>query len=1425
MKKIKMDWLKRLWKKHFKVVMFFVSNKVVWTILLFAVFYFCTDMIFGNLLKHAIEKASNNTYEFNYKNFRYNFFTNKVIFKDAFLQSISTADTTQPIRSIHVDDIYLKGFGLYSFFVKKVIDFSDLTIKGTTAHINLNKDFSALNHPDSLSIVPSDSLSNDFSSRLKIFFKERSQQFGIEKFNFENASFYLHNTRDSLQDFAVENFNLKVEAIFINDSVLQHIDSAFFFKHFEFSFGKNNWNFQNDDRDWHVGFDSLYYSTKNKRTVAENLLVKNEKKAELIDVKASLLSIENLDFEKILNEEAINPDTLKISNSNINVTIVEKQEQKVDSSAFEKLLQKIYPISLKHIALEENNISLKFVRQNHPAIFFKSSINVYLDDFELDKATFNDKKSDLFSKYYSVHLSDLESSQQGSYQVSLKDLEWSTEQKDLVIYDLNYNNLASKELQSIQMHYFKLMKFEWEKWRQHQQLEAFALFAMDGSICLESQARPKTDAGKRSTSFTLPKNSWVSGIKFEHIEIDNIDFQNLNHLHRKTVDISNIDLDVDRLNVVQHKTYSLVDFDFCKKIALGTDDALLHVNDDFYQISWKQLNTDIDNVIKLKDVAISTTTSKEQLLKEAVILPSILVQANCHLLEINRFNIPLFVKYGILQVESIRTDSSEIALYKTAFSAKKSDFSMATAFVESILLDRGNFIYEDDHSHLKINQYQLNVDFLNISDFNDISHSMKFNDFVFQYASQEYKDKKLSLATKQLKLDHLKERFNIGNISLQMQSENSQLQDLSVDIQQLLLTHFDYRALIFDRVLYAKSLSTKSTAIEGALDFHYSKVDSVKKGLPLQQVLIRNVAMQDISTHFTMTDTLQENYSLDFRKSYLKAQNVNWMPDMVGFPHHGKLEVGVRNLKAGTVQLQKAVTVDSLIFSLLPNQIQIYNIAYRDEKQGAVCPSAELHDISVLDPIMDSIVIAKKFISEKLLIHGGDIVLDLNNLSHSDTLPKVRDSLPMRPKLEKTNSIINDIFKQVSFSDIHLKILQKDRAQWVDLDNGVMDKEHGHTITIGDMNFLVNHDIVNMGFKNVLISSKFKRIIVDSCYYTPTLSKEEWGKHFGYQNDWTKFSIKSILFEDVLLDDLINQDVHRIPFVRIHQLALEDYRDKRLPFPENRYPGMPQDMLRKVIRPFLIDSLVVTSSMFSYEEHVPYALYPGKINFTRALVSASNITNAEEYITDPMLINASMMLMDTTKLTVQLSFDLNDSLNNFEASAQLEPINMPLLNPVLENLAFLTIKDGYSNSLSMDFHGNKNYALGSMLFKYENFKIGLIDKKKLHPSAGSNLLAFLANTFIVRRSNPTTVFPRTGIMYFEPDPHKSIFNYLFKTALSGIKHTIGLREQKAKDKGSESYSVYTQERKELIKAHKNQKKLEKKLNRKGVGSNNGKKIK
>jgi hypothetical protein len=157
-----------------------------------------------------------------------------------------------------------------------------------------------------------------------------------------------------------------------------------------------------------------------------------------------------------------------------------------------------------------------------------------------------------------------------------------------------------------------------------------------------------------------------------------------------------------------------------------------------------------------------------------------------------------------------------------------------------------------------------------------------------------------------------------------------------------------------------------------------------------------------------------------------------------------------------------------------------------------------------------------------------------------------------------------------------------------------------------------------------------------------------------------------------------------------------------------------------------------------------------------------------------MRFNASARLMGEAGLGLNLEFNLKKNNDLFRANGVLNYFDMTSLNPILEHVAFVKVTKGYNEMLTFDFQANNDLSRGEMDFRYRKMHIRLIDKKTLQTRGfGESIASFIANTFVVRRNNPKLlVFFRDGDIYFPRDKQKSFFNYLTKSALSGVKTTI-----------------------------------------------------
>lgn len=341
-----------------------------------------------------------------------------------------------------------------------------------------------------------------------------------------------------------------------------------------------------------------------------------------------------------------------------------------------------------------------------------------------------------------------------------------------------------------------------------------------------------------------------------------------------------------------------------------------------------------------------------------------------------------------------------------------------------------------------------------------------------------------------------------------------------------------------------------------------------------------------------------------------------------------------------------------------------------------------------------------------------------------------------------------------------------------------------------DMNFTIrdfretsSDSLYDYGASIIRFSSNNAILKIDSGFVHPNYSDSVFAARVGVQTDRLAFVFDSLKLTNFRLIEFITKDNLHIDKAELDGLIGDDFRNKLYPFPKNHFPNLPVSGLRSLDFKIRLDTFLVRNSYFKYREYRPPALQPGEIWFARINLQGQNITNDTTRIAQDSLMrfHASALLMGEADLSLNLEFDLERANDNFFANGVLNRFNLTDLNPILEHVAFIKVTKGYNEMLKFNFKADNDVAKGEMDFRYKKMHIRLIDKKTLTDRGfGESIASFIANTFVVRRNNPKLLlFFRDGDIYFSRDKKKSFFNYLAKSALSGVQSTIrGGNEEK-----------------------------------------------
>ncbi len=337
--------------------------------------------------------------------------------------------------------------------------------------------------------------------------------------------------------------------------------------------------------------------------------------------------------------------------------------------------------------------------------------------------------------------------------------------------------------------------------------------------------------------------------------------------------------------------------------------------------------------------------------------------------------------------------------------------------------------------------------------------------------------------------------------------------------------------------------------------------------------------------------------------------------------------------------------------------------------------------------------------------------------------------------------------------------------------------------------FITGDSLYEISIERISYNSLKKSFLVDSLYVTPLFDTIPFFEKHYWQTDRINIFIPEVEFSDFDLERWNKKGIIHFIQIEVNRPQAYFYRDKSFPRDSLIRPLL-QGMLFKVKQPFTIDSVFVNNAYLHYSEKDVKSENPGQVYFTDFNLKAVNISNRWNKDKRTLAkIFADGRLMGKAKVELNLYFPLiKTQTNQFWFTAKSEKVDLTTLNPMTQNLSGLTIMSGKGTLDIPLVTANDTLALGSMLFKYRNFKVSLYNRTKTKKTGGisSPLINFVVNNLVLRSNNPA-LFKRSrvGIVYFNRDRNKSIVNYVWKSTLSGVLSTMGFNNKEQRKRRKE----------------------------------------
>nr|NQU90389.1 hypothetical protein [Bacteroidota bacterium] len=289
-----------------------------------------------------------------------------------------------------------------------------------------------------------------------------------------------------------------------------------------------------------------------------------------------------------------------------------------------------------------------------------------------------------------------------------------------------------------------------------------------------------------------------------------------------------------------------------------------------------------------------------------------------------------------------------------------------------------------------------------------------------------------------------------------------------------------------------------------------------------------------------------------------------------------------------------------------------------------------------------------------------------------------------------------------------------------------------------------------------------------------------------------------------------------IRLIKVEGLYLDDYRDKNDPFDFDNFPKLPQQSIGAIKNYLNIRKIEVKNSQIVYEELAENAENAGKVHISKVYGSLYNITNDRKAISKSgrMKWDLQGMLFNQGELKLEVDFPADLTSGNFTFQGRIGPMEMTAFNEMTEPNAYIRIDQGALDSMIFTTQAGEDYSEGELLMVYQDLKLKILKKEAEAKNDVQGFISSLANA-VIRSFNPHKKKhgspADTASIFFVRDKNKSIFNYMVKSLLSGIKGSVvpalsQTKEKYEKKKLKEEQSDTRKERRQERKDKREEKK-------------------
>lgn len=313
--------------------------------------------------------------------------------------------------------------------------------------------------------------------------------------------------------------------------------------------------------------------------------------------------------------------------------------------------------------------------------------------------------------------------------------------------------------------------------------------------------------------------------------------------------------------------------------------------------------------------------------------------------------------------------------------------------------------------------------------------------------------------------------------------------------------------------------------------------------------------------------------------------------------------------------------------------------------------------------------------------------------------------------------------------------------------------------------------------KELGLSQSEAKIYMEGFQHVPRYKLYKYAKKVGIQTDRISVSTERIELSHINMPELLSYQNISAGLLTVSNTDIEVFRDKRYPENTKRRPKMPHQAIKDLNFYFKLDTIKVVKANIKYIEHGEDSKEVGEVAFNSLYASIYGLTNDSLLIKkQPLIADVQTLLYNNNLLKANLVLNIGHPRGKFDLKGSLTNMDLKDFNNFLLPVAHVNIENGKLHKAEFTVSADDVSAKGKMVFHYDDLKIKVLDKDG-EAGLKQKITSFVANTFVVKKSNPGSGGFREGNISYTRDISKSIFHFWGRIILTGVASSVGISEK------------------------------------------------